>query len=331
VSVDSVTVVIPTKDRWPVLRRALRAVLLQDAPGVDVDVVVVDGASSDGTAARLRGLGDPRVRVLEEEPRGVSRARNAGIEAARGRWVAFLDDDDLWAPSKLRSQLAALARDPGATWSCTGAVRVHDGLRLGGPEPTPVGGDVVPALLRGNAVPAGASSVVARTDVVRELGGFDPALSNAADWDMWLRLATTGRLAAVGEPLVAYYVHAASMAHDVASSRRDLDHFAAKHADLAAQHGTGVDRDAAELYFASCSVRAGDRAQALALYRGLLRRRAVGPLALGVAAVGLTGTAGRGALDLLGRYRLPRRWRREVQAWLAPFRDEQPLSAAASA
>src|SRR5215218_5096689 len=97
-----VTVVIPTMDRWRLLsERALHSALTQEQ--VDLEVVVVDDSATDETAIGIAGLNDERVRVIRhEQPQGLQRARNVGIAAARGDWVAFLDDDDVWAPWKLR-------------------------------------------------------------------------------------------------------------------------------------------------------------------------------------------------------------------------------------
>ena len=93
-----VSVVVPTRDRWELLSTcALPSATCQE--GVAIEVIVVDDGSSDGTAAGLAALDDPRVlTVRHDRPRGVSAARNSGIRAARGTWLAFLDDDDLWAP-----------------------------------------------------------------------------------------------------------------------------------------------------------------------------------------------------------------------------------------
>jgi glycosyltransferase involved in cell wall biosynthesis len=99
-----VTVVIPTHNRKELLDRTLRSVLAQE--DVDLSVVVVDDGSADGTEAFVQALADPRVSVVRHpEARGVSAARNTGIARATTTWLAFVDDDDLWAPTKLRAQL----------------------------------------------------------------------------------------------------------------------------------------------------------------------------------------------------------------------------------
>src|ERR1044072_2596739 len=124
----NVSVVIPTRNRCALLARALATVLGQR--GVEVEVFVVDEGSSDGTADFVRGLGDPRVTLVRHAtPHGVAAARNVGIERARAPWIAFLDDDDFWAPEKLVSQLAAAGRI-GADWAVAGAVIVDAEVRM---------------------------------------------------------------------------------------------------------------------------------------------------------------------------------------------------------
>ena len=126
-SQPTVSVVIPTRNRADVLKaHALPSALAQR--DVDVEVVVVDDGSDDDDDRRaLEGLTDSRVRVVRHATReGQSRARNTGIEAALGEWIAFLDDDDLWSPDKLREQLDAAAADH-AEFVYTGGVMVDEG------------------------------------------------------------------------------------------------------------------------------------------------------------------------------------------------------------
>ena len=204
-----VTVVIPTRDRYDLLRVTLASVLAQE--GVVLEVVVVDDGSRDGTAEFGRESRDPRVRTVRHETsRGVARARNAGIASAAGAWLAFLDDDDLWAPDKLARQLsAARAADAGFAYSAAMTFE-SDGRVLHRLDPPP-GDDVLARLMPGNMIPAGASNVIARTDLVRRLGGFDESLDHFADWDLWIRLARESRAAVCDEVHVAYRLHAGSM------------------------------------------------------------------------------------------------------------------------
>src|SRR5215218_3360710 len=121
----SVSVVIPTHDRQELLPRTVASALAQQ--DVEVEVIVVDDVS-EARPERLAG-GDPRVRLISlPEPTGVAAARNAGIAAAAGDWVALLDDDDLWGPGKLRDQVAAAERT-GADWVYSAVVLVDGELQ----------------------------------------------------------------------------------------------------------------------------------------------------------------------------------------------------------
>jgi glycosyltransferase involved in cell wall biosynthesis len=206
--VTQVSVVIPTLNRWPLLSRALRSALSQE--GVDLEVVIVDDGSTDGTTERVRGLGDDRVSVIRHEAAmGVAAARNDGIERARGQWVAFLDDDDLWAPSKLRHQLeAACARHAG--WAWTGAIVVDTRLRPFRTMAAAPAADVGNRLLT-NCVIVGPSAVMAQAELLRRVGGFDREFSAMADWDLWIRLSELAPGASCPSLLTAYAEHDTNM------------------------------------------------------------------------------------------------------------------------
>jgi glycosyltransferase involved in cell wall biosynthesis len=205
----SVTVVVPTHDRSTLLATTMRTVLWQR--DVDFEVIVVDDGSTDRTAAVVAALEDRRVRLVRHDtPRGVSEARNRGLSEASGEWVGFCDDDDLWAPDKLASQLPA-ARETDRAWVYTGSVNINAAGRIVGGAPPLPPEEVVRRLPEQDVVPGGASGVLASRTALVEVGGFDPQLQSMADWDLWLRLAATGLPACVARPLVAYRVHAGNM------------------------------------------------------------------------------------------------------------------------
>ena len=261
-----VTVVIPTKDRWELLHRAaLRAALLQE--DVALEVIVVDDGSSDAMPRELLQEGETRVRVVRHDaPRGVATARNTGIGEARGAGVAFLDDDDRWSPRKLREQLdAASAEDAdfaysAATW-VDGGGRV---IRAHAPVPPET---LAVELLRWNVLWGGASNVLARTALLRSLGGFDERLFQLADWDLWIRLALAAHGATCGALHVALLVHEESM---LVVDRRDVftefELLAEKH--RAANHAAGVELDRAGFarWVAGGHLRAGRRRAAARTY-----------------------------------------------------------------
>jgi len=208
------------------LLTTLRSVLAQRDVGLSV--VIVDDASTDGSVSAVKSLRDPRVRLVSHvERRGVSQARNTGLEHAQTPWVAFVDDDDLWAPDKVASQVTA-AVATGSLWACVGAIHVDKRLRIIGWNPGLPSGDISAPMNRGNAVPGGGSGVLVTTELARSLGGFDVSLSTLADWDFYLRLCQRSPVASVNRPLVGYRVHAASMSFNHRLALDDLDRLANK-------------------------------------------------------------------------------------------------------
>jgi glycosyltransferase involved in cell wall biosynthesis len=300
-----VSVVVPTRNRSDLLAVTLRSVLRQR--DVDLDVVVVDEASTDDTAGMLAALGDSRVRSIRHQtPQGVSTARNHGVAEARGEWVAFTDDDDLWAPDKLARQLQA-AEATGRDWVYAGSVNITDGFRIvhGVPPLSPE--EVAAALPHYNAVPGGGSNVVVRRDTLQRVGPFDVRLLNTEDWEMWIRLAQAGPPAWVRSPLVARRVHPSNSSLDIAEVVRGTR--------LIEQlHGTTADWGRLRRWLAESSLRTGRR------------RAALGQMALAA----LHGQAGNVALDLatILRRRVARRssgqhpeasdsaWTAEAAEWL---------------
>jgi glycosyltransferase involved in cell wall biosynthesis len=297
-----VTVVIPTRDRWSLLSTyALPSALGQE--GVELEVVVADDGSVDGTSARLDDLADQQLRyVRHDEPRGAAAARNAGIADARGEWIAFLDDDDLWSPSKLRAQLESMGS---ARWGYTGAFVVDERLRPIDTLPLADPSSLPDALRHGNVVAAGSSSVLVRAELVRSVGGFDENLWFGYDWDLWRRLAEAGSAAVCPDLLVA------TLEHSRRSRLRDR-RLLLKESDELVRRGGGDrdDRRSAAEWIANDQHRGGKRVAASLLYlRAAVLFRSPGnlPPAVGAlfgergmrAAARLLSTLGRGShLDL---------------------------------
>jgi glycosyltransferase involved in cell wall biosynthesis len=203
--VPNVSVIIPTRDRIDLVARALASALGQR--DVALEVVLVDDGSAAEAAEALARLAAPGVRVVRNErSRAPAGARNAGIDAARGEWVAFLDDDDYWAPDKLRCQLAALER-AGAAWAWSGAAYVTGAGEFIWAERAPTPAEARRQIPSGTVIPAGASNVIARRDLLLDLGGFDERVFHLPDWDMWLRLMLADPGASHPEAHVAYVQH----------------------------------------------------------------------------------------------------------------------------
>lgn len=264
-STPRVSVVIPTRDRLPLLAQTLHTVLAQDLGAIEV--VVVDDASSDATSTWLAGLGDDRVRTLRHATSvGVSGARNAGVAVARAPWVAFVDDDDLWAPDKLSAQLAA-AEAEGASWAFTGAMTVMSGPRLLARAPGDA--EAVRWLPWHNTVPGGGSSVLVRREALAAVGGFDPSASIVADWDMWIRLRAVGPPAVVVEPLVAYRLHATNMSADLPRMLAGIQAIEARYRHL--RDGEPLDWPRLYRWLGANALLAGEHLEAYRLARRAAR------------------------------------------------------------
>jgi len=306
-----VTVIIPTRNRAELLAQALCTVVGQR--DVELEAVVVDDGSTDATPSVVTDLADQRLRLIRHDrPRGVSAARNHGIAVARGQWIAFLDDDDLWAPQKLAMQLAA-ARRSGRRWVVAGAVSIDDRLQVLTGEPPLTPERILEDLPRYNAVPAGASNVVVHTDVLAATGGFDGNLRHMADWDLWIRLGRTGAPTIVQRPLLAYRLHGHNATMDTAF---DPDEPLAELDIIVDRYGIPGDRRAVQRWIGWTCLRAGRRGAALRAYTRAVRG-------------GDLRSAGRGLIALLhpavGRrvYYRPflrsgqdQAWTAEAQAWL---------------
>jgi glycosyltransferase involved in cell wall biosynthesis len=316
-----VSVVIPTHNRVFLLSQAVSCVLAQI--GVRLELIVVNDGSRDGTAEWLRHLAadDRRVKVVHHTtPQLMSAARNAGIERASACWVAFCDDDDLWAPDKLVTQVHELETNR-ARWSCTGVVEVNETLDIVGHHRAR-GGDVLAALLEDNLIPSGSTVVVDR-QLLRQVGGFDPNLHGSEDWDLWIRLAQHTPLLAIERPLIAYRLGPATMSMNVRRMRQGRATIIDRYAPLAARSGARPTDMRHERYLAKQMLRAGSRREAASIFASLAIKhghwREFPRIAAALLAPHLT--------DRLGRARtvaaVPPAWQREVEAWLGPLRKER--------
>jgi len=204
-----VSVVLPTYNRLPLLRLAIASVVGQTFG--DWELIVADDGSTDDTRGYLETIDDPRVRSLSMEHRGdLTSARSAGLKHARGKWVAFLDSDDLWLPGKLALQLHRLAAQPECRWSYTGYSLIDtDGVSL--PErsdrlPRPVSGDILEPLLRLKASTPVQTMLVQRS-LIDEIGGFDETIPIHSDYDFALRLAARSEVLALPDILTLVREH----------------------------------------------------------------------------------------------------------------------------
>ncbi|NCJ07496.1 glycosyltransferase [Synechococcales cyanobacterium C] len=198
-----ITVIIPAYNAMGYLPHTLRSVLQQTY--ADFEVLIINDGSSDGIEDWFQQGHDPRVQMISQSNLGLAGARNTGIHHSKGDYLAFLDADDLWQPTKLAKQVQCLDAHPEVglvycwvtyideTGQCTGRIFRHQDK-----------GWVWPKLTAHNIVECGSVPLVRRT-CFDTLGGFDQTLkSYVEDWDMWLRIAWENSFAVVEEPLVYY-------------------------------------------------------------------------------------------------------------------------------
>jgi glycosyltransferase involved in cell wall biosynthesis len=328
----TVTVVVPTFNRRDLVVQAVRSALGQTYR--DLHCLVIDNGSTDGTAAALDAIGDPRLKLLaHDRPLGGPGARNLGIAAAEGsEWVAFLDSDDVWAPTKIERQMAAIALYPAARWSATACVSVRqdmgvrDAVRL--PTGPPLPGEsglfsteaVRQLLLEDNRVPAGNSTVLAAKALLDGVGGFDTGLETCDDWDLWLRLAALSPLAYVDVPLAAYRIWDGQQSSNERAFLRDVVTVRSRHfpgaGPMPRNYAARWEAEAARRHVAAGRKLPAARSYIRAAWVGA----APGQLAYAAAAVAMPGVTERRLRRIESAHRLPPGWEAQVEPWLAPYR-----------
>jgi glycosyltransferase involved in cell wall biosynthesis len=216
----SVSVIIPTYNRAHTITDAIRSALAQSF--TDLEVIVVDDGSTDGTEARVREIADARVRYVRQANRGPAAARNFGVKAARRPLVAFLDSDDLWKPAKLEREVGFLAAHPEAQGVFSDAEKYEGDVRVGSwMRATPAFGKHLPPAPTGAATvvpphemflclleedPIVTIAVTLRREAFLRVGGFDETWRNFEDWEFFLRFARTERLGYIDEPLAVVHL-----------------------------------------------------------------------------------------------------------------------------
>lgn len=253
----TVTAVIPSYNYGHFVTEAVDSVLAQTyEPGLEV--IVVDDGSKDDTRERLKKYGD-RVRYIYQENRGLSGARNTGIRAATGPWVALLDADDLWHPQKTALQMR-IAVDRGLdVIGSPGKRFMPENLD---PNPT-VRTFTAPDFLTGTHFSS--STTIIHKRCFEDVGLFDETLRSVEDRDMWLRLSARYKVGGIDSPCAMHRMHTGQMSRNAgrmfSNFERCLDTFFAGHPELAEHKGLAyafMYADAAVAF-----MEGGDRAEAL--------------------------------------------------------------------
>jgi len=206
-----VSVVIPTYNRAELLKRAIRTVLNQTYQ--DFELIVVDDGSTDNTEEVVRSFNDNKVIYIKHERnRGAPAARNTGIRAARGEYVAFQDSDDEWLPEKLEKQIEVFktaSLEVGVVY--TGFWRIEGDKRTFVPSSdiTPKEDAIHDALLKSNFI--GIPNTLVKKECFEKAGMFDEKLPMLEDWELWIRISKYYCFKYIDEALVISYHNPGSL------------------------------------------------------------------------------------------------------------------------
>ncbi len=206
-----VSVIIPTYNRAEFVGAAIASVLAQSYTGYEI--LVIDDGSTDNTPQVLARFGD-KIRIIRQPNGGVARARNTGIRHARGKFICFLDSDDLWTPAKLERQLGFAKENPIYGLIATEIAGFNEAGEQGGRSKARMyrvrNGFVLEDLLFANWIQT--STVLIRRECLEAVGGFDEDVGQfGEDWLLWMRIAAQFPIYFIAEPLVRYRIHGASL------------------------------------------------------------------------------------------------------------------------
>lgn len=215
----TISVIVPAYNAQNTILETIASVRSQTF--TDFELIVVDDGSSDRTLQLLQTIADPRLKVVSSENSGVSVARNRGISLATGKYIAFIDADDLWTPDKLELQLAALQQHPTArvaySWTC---FMDRHGKFVHADNPTYFEGNVQAELLKTNFLLSGSNPLI-RREALASVGNFDPTLTHAEEWDLYLRLAANYDFVVVPKTQILYRQTAGSASAKIEVMEQD--------------------------------------------------------------------------------------------------------------
>jgi glycosyltransferase involved in cell wall biosynthesis len=223
-----VSVIIPTCNRAHLLPSALKSVLQQSLQ--NIEVIVVDDHSADDTLKVIEEFDDSRLRCVARKERGGGAvARNTGIAAARGKYIAFLDDDDTWISEKLSRQLEVFSGAPSVGLVYTGVRHINqqNGLTIKTAVPSKRG-RLYRGLLADNFIGT-TSSVMVRREALEHCGYFDPELPSCQDWDLYLRISSKYAIDFVSETMVNFYIHPFRITRDLGARIRGRERILKKY------------------------------------------------------------------------------------------------------
>jgi len=203
----TVSVIIPTYNRAHLIGKAIQSVLNQSYQ--DFEIIVLDDCSTDDTEELIKELEkkDERIRYIwHEKNKGPAASRNSGINAAKGRYIAFLDSDDEWLPEKLYKHMMVFKdskKKVGVVYS--GFLKIKNSKKVYIPSPHVIKkeGNIHKELLKGNFI--GTPAAIVRKECFRKIGNFDIRIPYLEDWELWIRISKYYEFKYIPEPLVISY------------------------------------------------------------------------------------------------------------------------------
>ncbi|MBK4732784.1 glycosyltransferase [Oxynema sp. CENA135] len=214
-----ISVIIPIYNGQKTIQETITSVINQTFK--DFDILIINDGSQDSTLDILSEIDDPRLHVFSYPNAGLAVSRNRGIEKAQGKFIAFLDADDLWTADKLEKQLAALQEHPdaAAAYSWTDYIDESSQFLYPGSHLSE-NGKIHDKLFVRNFIENGSNPLI-RRQALTEIGSFDPEMESAADWDMWLRLANRYSFICIPEVQVLYRITVNSMSANILRQEAD--------------------------------------------------------------------------------------------------------------
>lgn len=206
-----VSVIIPIHNREQIIARSIQSVLSQTY--TDFEIVVIDDCSTDNSVSVVNSLNDPRIHLhLNKENKGAAGSRNLGIEKAKGTYIAFLDSDDLWLPSKLNYQVNLLSAAKSKYVFSAGHTIATKNFDYRPAQETLIEKDHPKNLtltqkdcLRGVPLKAHICSLIAPKFLFEELGNFSEEIPNSEDWEIFIRLSKAADCLYIDEPIAIYF------------------------------------------------------------------------------------------------------------------------------
>ncbi len=209
----AVSVIIPTYNRAHIIPQTIDSVLAQTFR--DFEIIVIDDGSTDDTSALLQHRYGEKITYGRIKNSGLPAARNTGIKAARGHYIAFIDDDDVWLPDKLELQTTLMQNNPSLGLVYCGCYTINaDGTVISETRPVKRGA-LFEDLLCSNFIVGSASAVLVTGGVFSKANYFDETLTACEDWDLWIRIAHDYPIDFIDKPLVKVRRHHNNMQQNI--------------------------------------------------------------------------------------------------------------------